>query len=80
MANMDCYIELALEVSYDYTPAFPAPRGEPPEGDELEITAVILRNIHSLVKTDVQAYLTPKEISMLEEQIISNLPGPDDWD
>lgn len=78
MANMDCYLELALDVEYSYTPAFPVPHGEPPEEAEMEIHAVILRNIHTLVKTDVLAYLSPKELSMLENQIIDSFPEPDD--
>jgi len=78
MANMDCYIELALDVEYSYTPAGQVPHGEPPEEAEIEISSVILRNIHTLVKTDVLAYLTPTELRMLEDQIIDSFPGPDD--
>lgn len=80
MSIIDCYLEVRLEVEYDFSPAYPGSHMDPPEEPELEITSVILRNIHTLVKTDIQAYLTPKEMSMIENQIIDSMPGPEDYD
>ena len=80
MSKLDCYLEVALDVEYDYAMGCPGNRTEAPEPAELEINRVILRNIHTLVKTDIIAYLTPKEISMLEQQIIDSFPGPLDYE
>jgi len=75
--SVTCWIELDVEVEYDYSPyreaRMPSPScetGEPPEAEEFEITTVLLKgDAPTAYQIDIVNFLPQKQLDTLEQQI-----------
>jgi len=84
--SVTCWIELDVEVEYDYSPyreaRMPSPScetGEPPEAEEFEITWVWLKGVEGRMY-DLAHLLTDKQLDNLEQQIRDSWPTEPDGD
>ena len=68
---MKTYIEIEVDIEYDYSPAVKATHIDPPEHEELLITSVTLNGL------DIFAHLEDDHVTQLTDAALEEVHNPD---